>query len=172
MKHRVQGLVWLGLALAGAAQADPCLTQLPRSLQASVAAQAPQYRLPSAGDYPDAKGACPGVLRGRWGGKTAVAVVLPSRDGAAMELVLAQPHASSWQLEVLLRPSRRDRLPTLSTAPAGRYLRTPALAEGMEPGEQSPLACAVDGLRLDSPESAAAVFCPTSAGWRHVWVSD
>ena len=177
-------IVILAILVANSAvAADACSSQLPKHLQAKLAAAFPAFRVPAANDnfsedvqynLAHAGNGCLGVAAADFDGNGTkdYAVILTAPHGSGWAVVVALSHRDKWQLHKLAASQDGRSTLYVSAEKPGKYVRTGALDGPLEPGELSQMRCRNPLVAYGGIESSEVVYCYKGGAWPHVWISD
>jgi len=166
-----------------AVAADACSSQLPKSLQAELAAAFPAFRVPAVKDnLPEdvqydlahTGNSCLGVAAADFEGNGTkdYAVALTALHGGGWAVVVALSQKAKWQLHQLAASQDGRSSLYVSTEKPGKYVRTGALDGALEPGELAQMNCRNPVAAYGGIESSEVVYCYKGGARPHVWISD
>jgi hypothetical protein len=164
--------------------ADPCLAKIPTSLGKQLVLKYPNDRLPTtadskkedvAWDRKQGGDGCLLVAVGDFNGdkQEDVALILFSKKGRQLRLVVGMKDGETWKTESLASWDGRDDNPYVHSLPPGKYKRTEAV-EGpvTQPGELASFSSKLTGIVHGTIESSGCAYFFSKGKWVHVWISD
>ena len=178
----------LAITLMGSGAApkteDPCFAKIPTSLRTQLVLKFPDDRLPTLNDSrkediaEDRKQGGDGFLLvtvGDFNGdkQEDVALILFSKKGRQLRLVVGLKDGETWKTESLASWDGRDDNPYVHSLPPGKYKRTEAV-EGpvTQPGEVASFSSKLTGIVHGTIESSGCAYFFSKGKWVHVWISD
>ncbi|HKZ11844.1 MAG TPA: hypothetical protein VJL61_14235 [Rhodanobacteraceae bacterium] len=171
------------LVAHSAVAADACSSQLPKGLQAALAAAFPAFRVPAVKDnLPEdvqynlahSGNGCLGVSAADFDGNGIkdYVVILTAPHGSGWAVVVALSHQAKWQLHKLAASQDGRSTLYVSAERPGKYVRTGALDGPLEHGELAQMTCRNPVAAYGGIESSEEVYCYKGGAWPHVWISD